>query len=212
MPPALTVASADDLRARWAADLPDAPAEASAAAFADLVARHGEAHRRYHTIGHVAAVLDALDLLGAGREARLAAWYHDAVYDPTATDNEARSARLAAAVLPGLGVDDRTVTEVARLVELTKTHDVTELHDTAGAALVDADLSILGADERTYDTYAAGVRAEYAHVPDDLWRAGRPAVLRTFAERPALFHTAAARARWEAPARANLARELAALA
>jgi predicted metal-dependent HD superfamily phosphohydrolase len=202
--------AADDLRARWAADVPDAPADASAAAFADLVVRHGEPHRRYHTIVHVAAVLDALDLLGAGREARLAAWYHDAVYDPTATDNEARSARLAAAVLPGLGVDDRTVTEVARLVELTKTHDPA-VDDTAGAALVDADLSILGADGRTYDAYAAGVRAEYAHVPDDLWRAGRPAVLRSFAERPALFHTATARARWEAPARANLARELAAL-
>jgi predicted metal-dependent HD superfamily phosphohydrolase len=203
--------AADDLRARWAADVPDAPADASAAAFADLVVRHGEPHRRYHTIVHVAAVLDALDLLGADREARLAAWYHDAVYDPTATDNEARSARLAAAVLPGLGVDDGAVTEVARLVELTKAHDPAG-DDPAGAALVDADLSILGADERTYDAYAAAVRAEHAHVPDDLWRAGRPAVLRSFAARPALFHTAIARARWEARARSNLARELAALA
>ena len=209
--PAPRRSAPDDLRARWASDLPDAPAAASAAAFADLVDRHGEPHRHYHTITHVAAVLDALDELGAGRTERLAAWYHDAVCDPTASDNEARSARLAATVLPGLGVDDRTVTEVARLVELTRTHDPAG-DDTAGAALVDADLSILGADERTYDAYAAGVRAEYAHVPDDLWRAGRPAVLRSFAARPALFHTATARACWEAPARANLARELAALA
>jgi predicted metal-dependent HD superfamily phosphohydrolase len=205
------VARQEALRARWDADLPGAPAARSASAFADLVARHGEDHRRYHTIDHVAAVLDALDVLGGGRAARLAAWYHDAVYDPTAEDSEARSAVLAATVLPDLGVDDRTVTEVARLIELTKTHDPAP-GDAEGAVLIDADLSVLGADDVVYDAYAAAVRAEYGHIADDLWRVGRAAVLRSFAERPALFHTPTARERWENRARVNLRRELFALA
>jgi predicted metal-dependent HD superfamily phosphohydrolase len=77
--------------------------------------------------------------------------------------------------------------------------------------LVDADLSILGAPAEVYDRYAAAVRAEYAHVPADAWRAGRSAVLRSFLDRPAIFHTAAGRGRWEEAARANLGRERAAL-
>jgi predicted metal-dependent HD superfamily phosphohydrolase len=201
------------LRDRWDADLPGAPAERSAEVLADLVARHGEPQRRYHTITHVVAVLDALDELGHGtdRPARLAAWFHDAIYDPRATDNEARSAELARSVLPSLGLDDRAVTEVARLVEQTRDHAVAP-GDESGAALVDADLSILGAPAEVYDGYARAVRDEYAHVPDDAWRLGRAFVLRSFLDRPVLFRTGAGRDRWEEPARANLARELASLA
>jgi predicted metal-dependent HD superfamily phosphohydrolase len=179
------------LRARWDDDLAGAPPARSAAAFTDLVSRYGESHRRYHTVEHVAAVLRALDDLGdlgadGGRAVRLAGWYHDAVYDPTAPDNEARSAVLARTVLGGLGVDGPTV---------------------AGAVLVDADLAVLGADAAAYDRYAVAVRAEYGHVPDDRWRDGRAAVLASFLDRTWLFHTAAGRARWEERARANLRRE-----
>jgi predicted metal-dependent HD superfamily phosphohydrolase len=56
------------------------------------------------------------------------------------------------------------------------------------------------------------VREEYAHVPDDLWRQGRGAVLRRFLGAPVLYAEPSFRARLDAPARANLARELANLA
>ena len=64
---------------------------------------------------------------------------------------------------------------------------------------------------RRYADYLAGVRREYAALPDRDFARGRAAVLRDLAGRPALFHTATGRARWETAARANLARELAAL-
>jgi predicted metal-dependent HD superfamily phosphohydrolase len=199
------------LRARWDDDLAGAPPARSAAAFTDLASRYGESHRRYHTVEHVAAVLRALDDLGdlgadGGRAVRLAGWYHDAVYDPTAPDNEARSAVLARTVLGGLGVDGPTVAETTRLIELTRSHGV-PAGDAAGAVLVDADLAVLGADAAAYDRYAVAVRAEYGHVPDDRWRDGRAAVLASFLDRTWLFHTAAGRARWEERARANLRRE-----
>ena len=44
-----------------------------------------------------------------------------------------------------------------------------------------------------------------------MFRPGRASVLRSLAEKPHLFHTAYAREHWEAPARANLERELAVL-
>jgi predicted metal-dependent HD superfamily phosphohydrolase len=59
-----------------------------------------------------------------------------------------------------------------------------------------------------YQRYVAAVRAEYAHVADQLWRAGRSAILTGLLARPALYHHHPA---WEAAARANLTRELATL-
>jgi predicted metal-dependent HD superfamily phosphohydrolase len=55
------------------------------------------------------------------------------------------------------------------------------------------------------------VRAEYAEVPDDLFRTGRAAVLRQLLGLPRLFATPEGRRRWESRARSNLAAELASL-
>jgi predicted metal-dependent HD superfamily phosphohydrolase len=140
----------------------------------------------------------------------MAAWYHDAVYDPARLDNEERSAALASTQLAGVGVGPAIVGEVERLVLLTRTHDPGE-DDVAGQLLSDADLGILAAPPEVYDAYAAAVRAEYAHIPDPEFRAGRCAVLSALADRQSLFRTRHAQLEWERPARANLVRELARL-
>ncbi|MGW2665267.1 HD domain-containing protein [Nocardia tengchongensis] len=180
----------------------------------DLVRRYREPHRRYHTVEHLAAMLAVIDDLAADAAdldaVRYAAFFHDAVYAMDGTDNEEASARLAESTLPALGLDAATVAEVARLVRLTGGHHP-DPADRNGAVLCDADLAILAADESGYAAYTAAVRAEYAHVPDDLFRSGRAAVLAALAEGPALFRTPTARARFEAPARANLAAEIASL-
>lgn len=161
----------------------------------------------YHDLLHLEEVLDRLDLLaGAGvpfdpTTVALAAWFHDAVYDGAADDEE-RSAAWAERALPATYAD-----EVARLVRLTADHRPAD-DDPAGAALSDADLAILAAPRERYDAYAAGVRSDFAHVGDDDFRAGRAAVLRELLDRPHVFSTAAARELWEVAARANLRREL----
>jgi predicted metal-dependent HD superfamily phosphohydrolase len=190
--------------------------EALAGVGRELRRRWREPHRHYHTGRHLRAVLDVLDRLAAGARradlVRLAAWYHDAVYDPWAAAgrNEADSAELAAVELTRLGVPAGAVAEVRRLVLLTDGHRV-EPGDTDGALLCDADLAVLASAPEEYDRYAAAVRREYAHVPDEAFRAGRAAVLRHLLDLPRLYRTATLAGRWEAPARANLERELAAL-
>ncbi len=77
--------------------------------------------------------------------------------------------------------------------------------------LCDTDLAILAADATGYAAYTRAVRAEYRHVPDAVFRAGRAAVLRELAEQPYLFRTPIARRRYESQARADLEAELAAL-
>jgi predicted metal-dependent HD superfamily phosphohydrolase len=188
---------------------------AADAALAALLSRWREPHRAYHTTDHLAAVLDRLDELSidgaeAGVTVRLAAWLHDAVYDPQAGDNEARSAALAFVVLGPLGFDARTIAEVARLVELTAGHRPAA-GDTAGAALCDADLAVLAGSPDAYRAYAAAVRREYRHLSDEAFRTGRSHVLADLLARPQLYALAAGRRRWEAAARSNLAAELGAL-
>jgi predicted metal-dependent HD superfamily phosphohydrolase len=77
--------------------------------------------------------------------------------------------------------------------------------------LCDADLAILASTPERYDEYVQDVRREYASLDDTTFRRGRAAVLRALLSAPSLFHTPAARAAWEAAARANVTRELAAL-
>ena len=176
----------------------------------ELLARYAEPHRAYHDQQHLDEVLTALDLLAdraAPPAVLLAAYWHDAVYDPGRVDNEERSARLAAGALPRVGLAEPLGAEVARLVRLTAAH-VPRPGDAPGALLCDADLAILAADEQRYADYAAGVRREYAHVDDASFAAGRRGVLRRLTERDWLFRTERGRVAWEAAARANVAAEL----
>lgn len=189
------------------------PADRVEAVVDDLRRRHREPHRHHHTLEHVGDVLDAIDRLAdlAGDPAlvRLAACYHDAMYDPRSSTNEHDSAELAARQLGELGVAVPDVAAVARLIAATAGHEPTD--DPDEAVLVDADLWILGAPPERYRRYARAVRREYAHVDDDAWRAGRAAVLDGFLARDEVFTTPTGRERWEAHARANMAAELASL-
>ena len=142
----------------------------------ELLERHAEAHRRYHTLEHLQeAQTEADRLLASEPEAdrvavHLAIWFHDAIYDATAGagESEAASADLVVDRLPSLWAADRDriAEEVARLVRLTAAHRV-EPHDRTGAVLVDADLWVLSSSPERYDRYATDVRAEYAHVAGD---------------------------------------------
>jgi len=201
---------------RWAVAAREAGATAGDGALASageaLLARWREPRRQYHTVDHLTAMLSIVDTEGGGAPVRLATWYHDAVYDPRSPGdaNERESAALARAELAGLGVPEPVGAEVERLVLLTAGH-VVEPGDADGELLCDADLAVLARPEAEYDAYAAAVRREYAHVPDELFRLGRAAVLRSLLELPALYRRPALAERWEGPARANLERELRAL-
>jgi predicted metal-dependent HD superfamily phosphohydrolase len=195
-----------DLTERW--PLPELPEVRDR-----LLAAYADPSRRYHDTRHLTEVLDRIDeLLEAGEYADrlpvvLAAWFHDGVYDGQPGDEE-RSALWAESALHG-AVLPSTVAEVAELVRMTATHTPTEPD---GWVLSDADLAILAAAPDRYAEYTAAVRAEYAHVPDADFRAGRAAILRDLDAKEHLFHTAHARAHWEEPARANLGAELMRLA
>ena len=190
----------------WAQLAGDSPT--SRTEWAALVAAWSEPHRRYHDLAHLAVVLGLVGELGAAADldaVRLAAWYHDVVYDPERADNEEISAQRARAGLRGL-VDDDRVAEVERLVRLTAGHDPAP-GDANGEVLCDADLAVLAGPPEAYAAYASAVREEYRHLSDEEFTAGRTAVLEHLLSLPELYRTAAAQP-WTAAARANMSAEL----
>jgi predicted metal-dependent HD superfamily phosphohydrolase len=186
------------------------------AAGSHLLGRWSEPQRQYHDVTHLVAVLDVVDrfagLAPHPDRVRLAAWMHDAVYDPRALGdaNERDSAEFAEGLLTTLGMPAEVAADVARLVGLTAGHATAE-DDPDGELLCDADLAVLASDEQRYAEYTAAIRKEYAHVPDDAFRAGRKQVLRALLELPSIYRLAPLREAWEATARANLTAELDAL-
>jgi predicted metal-dependent HD superfamily phosphohydrolase len=191
----------------WAALAGDSPI--SRTEWAALVAAWSEPHRRYHDLAHLAAVLGLIGRLEGATDpdaVRLAAWYHDAVYEPTRQDNEQVSAQRARAGLRGLVPDER-IAEVERLVLLTAGHDP-EPGDANGAVLCDADLAVLAGPPDAYAAYASAVREEYGHLSDEDFTAGRIAVLESLLALPVLYRTPEAARQWTDTARANLTAEL----
>jgi len=176
-----------------------------------LLAAYADPTRGYHDTRHLTEVLARLDTLQSHGVAfedlpvRLAAWFHDGVYDGE-RDAEERSALWARDALRHLA-DDVVVAETERLVRLTETHRP-EDDDRNGCALSDADLGILAAAPERYAEYVTSVRREYAHLPDDVFALGRAGVLRDLLATPRLFHTGYALDQWEEAARANVEQEL----
>ncbi len=172
-----------------------------------LLSRWNEPARHYHTARHLGECLQHFtavrDEADHPAEVELALWFHDAVYDLQAHDNEVRSADWARTAALAAGVEAQTAARLHALVMATRHSAPPASHDEA--LLVDVDLSILGADTARFDEYERQVRAEYAWVPEATYREKRAAVLRGFLDRPRLFTTRHFFDRLEVPARRNLA-------
>jgi predicted metal-dependent HD superfamily phosphohydrolase len=202
---------AEDLMRDWT-DLvrrhtTDPAAEATGRA---LLHAWSEPHRRYHGLSHLRGILsrveELVDYATDADAVRLAAWYHDAVYQ-CRKDDEERSAQLAEADLAALLITPSLVAEVGRLVRLTVKHNPAD-DDCNGQVLCDADLATLGSAPEHYQANTDAIRAEYAHVSQPAFRDGRASQVRQMLASSSVFHTPLARSRWECQARENLADEL----
>ena len=200
-----------DLRSGWAAAWQGLGAAPDFDLFEKLLAAYREPHRHYHTVQHREECFGQFDasksIAQRPAEVALALWFHDAIYDPRRSDNEARSAQWAVDVLTPVASD--AAERVRWLVMATEHEAVPEGMD--ARILVDIDLSILGAPEERFDEYEAQVREEYAWVPVPHYRRERRNVLRAFVARPMIFSTTGFVARYEARVRRNLERALARL-
>ena len=144
------------------------------------------------------------------RPARLALWFHDAIYTVGAADNEQRSANWARAALQAHGARTETAERVHALIMVTRHEQPPCTPDQA--LLLDIDLAILGAPAAVFNAYEQQIVREYQAVPTKAFRANRRRILQGFLARPRTYHTAAFHDTREEQARANLTRSIQALA
>lgn len=179
-------------RERWFRVWRDASGHGDGAAWFDtLSSRYAEPHRHYHTARHIVECLDEFDparhLATQPVALELAIWFHDAIYDTHASDNEEQSALLAEQCLADALTNSDLRVAVRDLVLVTKTHHASNHPD--APLLVDIDLSILGQPETRFWEYEQQIRREYAWVPDAVFAAKRVEILDRFLARDRIYAT-----------------------
>jgi predicted metal-dependent HD superfamily phosphohydrolase len=193
---------------RWNALLRALGAAPDTATFASLRSAYAEQHRAYHTVRHIDECLALCDeyahLAARAPEVECALWFHDAIYQPTSDENEARSAEWASEFLGRQGVAADSVERVR--AHILATRHVASPTDDDSRLVVDIDLSILGAEPQRYDEFERDVRAEYRWVPSALYCHKRAAILQSFLDRQRIYHHQPMFERFEQRARANISR------
>ncbi len=174
---------------------------------AELQTAYAQPQRFYHTQQHLQECLSLLaeveHLAKQPAELALALYFHDAVYNPQANDNEAQSAAWAMQVLTQCQAQETLIQRIKNLIMATQHHTVTE-DDTDGQLLLDIDLAILGQETARFNEYEQQIRQEYAWVSEQDFKSGRAAVLQSFLQREWIYQTDYFRGRLEQQARLNI--------
>lgn len=181
----------------------------------DLATRYREPHRAYHTLDHIEALVQTASMSPVPRMCKnykavlLALYFHDAVYDTQAHDNEEKSAELLESKILMEGENEEFVAECKRLVLMTKHNAIPT--DIDAQIVVDIDLSILGAKPSVFDKYEVDIRLEYTWVPEEQFRTVRKSILEGFLNREHIYSLPYFQDFWEQQAQENLKKSIALL-
>ncbi len=135
----------------------------------------------------------------------MALWFHDAIYDPQATNNELKSAELFRQCSRGIASSSFR-DDVSRLIMATRHGEPPAREDERW--VVDVDLSSLGAPRDVFERESDAVRRECTHLSDAQFIAGQCRFLQSLLARPSIYTTNFFRERYEGSARQNIARQL----
>jgi predicted metal-dependent HD superfamily phosphohydrolase len=196
----------------------DGPLTLPVAQYESLRDVYASPPRTYHHFGHVQDVLAHYRTVDTGpgwhrpREVWLAVLYHDAVYVPGRSDNEAASARLAIEHIERwwsqAGIDAQ---RVADLILLTARHGALGIEDAGtgeagedACRFLDCDMAILGGSQEAFAAYDHAIAEEYSAVPRWLYRIKRRQFFKRLLASDRIFLSDFFRDRIEAQARRNL--------
>ncbi|MDR2060139.1 MAG: metal-dependent hydrolase [Acinetobacter sp.] len=177
--------------------------------FNKLIAAYSEKQRAYHTLQHLYECLVLLDSirpdLKDAYSVEFALWFHDAVYDPQAKDNEMKSAELFEKYMAqDLSVE--IIEKIKRWIIATQKHEST--NELELQFLLDIDLAILAASPERFEEYEQQIKQEYAWVDPDIYLIKRKQVLAHFYQAEPLYQTEYFQQNFEQRAKQNLNRIL----
>ncbi len=177
----------------------------------DLCILYSSEDRFYHRLEHIEQILCTIASLSPICQnlpaLQLAAWFHDAIYNPKAKNNEEKSAEYAAIALTQLQIPHTIIDKVTKMILYTQYHQATT-NDIDTQIFLDADLAILGANTTEYNLYAAAIRREYAWMTAAEYHQGRIEILQKFLQRKRIYLTDGMFNKLEKPARKNILTEI----
>lgn len=191
-----------------------------------LVDKMSNPIRRYHDVSHPELLwrrhrlyADRADFANPAIDALIACAiaYHDSIYDPKRSDNEARSAEFWLSVSAGSRLNDEDRRWVAETIRATKDHLAyapragaasaeARLRERARVWMLDLDLTPLGEPPDVFDDNTRRLRAESQHLSDEQWRASMRAFQHHLLAAPRIYRFPELAAIYESAARRNLAR------
>lgn len=176
----------------------------------EIETRYSEKGRHYHNLLHLENMFKELDAVKMNisdfTALSFSVFYHDVIYDAASKANEEKSAAKAEKRLTELHINQDKISLISAQILATKSHQCSDDEDTN--YLLDADLSVLGKDFKTYSEYTQNIRKEYSIYPDFLYKPGRKKVLKHFLELESIFKTEYFKEKYEAQAKENIAAEL----
>jgi predicted metal-dependent HD superfamily phosphohydrolase len=166
--------------------------------------------RHYHTLQHLenlwVQLKEVKDKIQHWEVMLFTLFYHDIIYNPIKSDNEARNAKLAEKRMQQISVATELIALYKSQILATQSHIKSTNTDTN--YFLDADLSVLGQDWESYSQYYENVRKEYAIFPDFVYKPGRKKVLLHFLAMERIFKTDYFFHKFELLAKQNLQKEL----
>lgn len=175
--------------------------------FDKLIQQYSMSQRFYHNCDHLVHLFELLHQYPLSEPVVYwATFYHDYVYIAGNKDNEIQSAKIAAAQMSELGIDQSIINQTCYLIEATAQHDTEEVEWMN--AFLDADMAILGVMHEDYICYQGKIRKEFSTIPDFLFNRGRKKFLQRSLEEDRLFKTEWFFNRFEEQARKNIQWEL----
>lgn len=186
---------------------------------ASLTTLYGQPQRHYHTLSHVHQLLREIETLNVDPKTKdileVAAWFHDAVYDPFAPRGKNEEDSYNLLMYTPLGNLTGKLC-AGYCIRATKDHvvptDTSPENQDIIRLFLDLDLSILGKPPAVYQDYADAIRREYVFsdcfITEEQYTMGRIAFLNTMLARNQIYHTQHFFAKYEAQARKNMEAEL----
>lgn len=174
---------------------------------------YSEPARHYHTLHHLEQCFVEYDSVKDSLSfddqlvMELSIWFHDAVYNPQASDNEEQSARLLQEIGQRICLDPLILKRAQEFVLATK-HSGPANRSELCNLFLDIDLSVLGWPADEYAGYSQNIRKEYEWVPVEAYTYGRADLLKKILSWPFVFQTQVMRNKYESQARINLQREI----
>ncbi len=176
-----------------------------------LLVAYNEPHRVYHRLTHIESCFrifrEVVHLANNADALALAIWFHDAIYNIDAEDNEQRSADWFLEKTEGLFEDP--LRDLVKEHILATMHCGTDIKDHDSQIMVDIDLFSFGKPWPEFLRDSEDVRAEKRHVPDEQFYPKQCGFQQFLLKQPRFFQSDYFYRHYEKQARKNLTRFMA---